>query len=147
TYESFTGYGPVSSQNNGSASSSSTTGSGAKHSRQTIVVYKTEAKNESHSKFDHLPATAGTAMINGHRSQFIDHTGKRWTCALSGMGRRKITNQHGIEIVVGNAETLLFQQTTTAHLPSNHRSEARCIVLINKQPTNIDAVKRDLLGE
>ncbi len=86
-------------------------------------------------------------MTKGHRSQFIEPSGKTWTCALSGMGRRKIINEQGLEEIVGNAETLHFQQTTTAHLPSNHRSEARCIVLINKQATNIDVIKRDLLGE
>ena len=86
-------------------------------------------------------------MTKGHRSQFIEPSGKTWTCALSGMGRRKIINEQGLEEIVGNAETLHFQQTTTAHLPSNHRSEARCIVLINKQATNIDEIRSNLSGE
>jgi len=144
-YETFTGYGPVSSL---TPDRPVTTHTQSPNRGQTkILTYRSHAKTANHSKFDLFSARTGPSMIKGHRSQFIEPSGKTWTCALSGMGRRKIINEQGLEEIVGNAETLHFQQTATAHLPSNHRSEARCIVLINKQATNIDEIRSNLSGE
>jgi len=46
-----------------------------------------------------------------------------------------------------NAPPKMSTADDAAHLPSNHRSEARCIVLINKQATNIDEIRSNLSGE
>ena len=142
TYQTFTAYGPVTSQ--APSQPPATPTRSPNHGQVKILTYQTQAQGADHRKFDLFSARPGPSMTPGHRSQFIEPSGKTWTCALSGMGRRKIVNQHGLEEIVGNAETLHFQQTTTAHLPSNHRSEARCLVLINKQATSLEEIKKDL---
>ena len=97
-----------------------------------VNVHTTQAKNPDHHPNHHIPSVAGKGMIDGHRSQFVQANGHVWTCALSGMSRRVIKDQMGKSRLVGHAETLHFRDSTTAHLPSNHRLEANCLVTVNK---------------
>jgi len=106
---------------------------GAKPKHPHIVnVHTTQAKNPDHHPNHHIPSVAGKGMVDGHRSQFVQANGHIWTCALSGMSRRVIKDQGGKSRLVGHAETLHFRDSTTAHLPSNHRLEANCLVTVNK---------------
>ena len=98
-----------------------------------VVVHLSRPQKPEHSKFDHVPTVAGRAMTEGHRSQFVDGSGKVWTCALSGMGQRHIKDQNGVTYISGHSESLRFRSATTAHLPSNHRDEAKCVVTVNKK--------------
>jgi hypothetical protein len=97
-----------------------------------VQIHVTQSSGPYHKKTDHIPSVPGHAMVDGHRSQFVDHNDHVWTCALSGMGRRQIDFQDGSSLLVGHAEVLHFRNSTTSNLPSNHQSQTRCLVTINK---------------
>ena len=100
-------------------------------SHKVVVHHQTLQGGDKHK--DHVSPKAANNLVVGFRSTHQDAEGTVWTCALSGLQRRLVFNDEGQVALSGDPETFHFRDPHTAHLPSNHRFESDCAVVINKQ--------------
>ncbi len=108
-------------------------------SRPVAISVQSAAKNhpakhiDKHNINQHfVTAKAGSQIQHNERSYMIDSNNKIWTCKISGMGARRITDQHGKATEHGHVETLHFHSRHIAHIPANNQTGNNCLISVHK---------------
>ena len=83
-----------------------------------------------------IPRQAGRQLPNAQPEFVIAQTGERWTCAASGLQRRRHVDARGVETVHGALPTLAMVDPLMRDIPAFHEHHSECLIGVQRRAIN-----------
>jgi hypothetical protein len=83
-----------------------------------------------------VPRHAGRQLPNAQPEFVIAQTGERWTCAASGLQRRRHVDERGVVTVNGVLPNLAMVDPLIRDIPAFHEHNAECLIGVQRR-TNV----------
>ncbi len=83
-----------------------------------------------------IPRQAGRQLPNAQPEFVIAQTGERWTCAASGLQRRRHVDARGVETVHGALPTLAMVDPLIRDIPAFHEHHSECLIGVQRRAIN-----------
>jgi hypothetical protein len=81
-----------------------------------------------------IPRHAGRQHPNAQPQFVVAQTGENWTCAASGMQRRRHMDERGVVTVNGVLPNLAMLDTLIRDIPAFHEHSAECLIGVQRRP-------------
>jgi len=83
-----------------------------------------------------IPRHAGRQHPNAQPQFVVAETGERWTCAASGMQRRRHIDERGVVTMNGALPNLVMMDTLIRDIPAFHEHSAECLIGVQRRPNS-----------
>jgi hypothetical protein len=83
-----------------------------------------------------IPRHAGRQHPNAQPQFVVAETGESWTCAASGMQRRRHIDERGVVTMNGALPNLVMMDTLIRDIPAFHEHSAECLIGVQRRPNS-----------